>query len=409
MKKNIKVAVALSGGVDSAVAAALLVQQGYDVTGIHLHLWCESGKDNLRENKCCSTESLEAARKTAFQLGIPFHILNFEEIFHKTIVEYFLKEYGLGRTPNPCVECNKMIKFGALLEYVRAMEFEYLATGHYVRLMAQTKNSNVKSQNHPPSPEGYGGAGNSKVKSWYLLTGVDQTKDQSYFLYNLKQEQLQHLLFPLGEYIKPDVRTLAEKFNLPSAKRPESQEICFFAENDYRPFLERNIADKIRPGEVVDTKGNIIGRHSGLPLYTIGQRHGFKINGQLKMDNGQSPIPPYYVVRKDIKKNQLVVGFGKETEVKEFGIKGMNWVNPETESRIMNNELWVKIRHGGNLLKIKTQKSKIKNNEVRIILEEAQRGISPGQSAVIYKKWKMDKGKWIKEDMEVLGGGIITI
>jgi tRNA-uridine 2-sulfurtransferase len=403
-----KVAVALSGGVDSAVAAALLVDQGYEVIGIHLHLWCESGKDNLRENKCCSTESLEAARKTAFQLGIPFHVLNFEEIFKKSIVEYFLGEYGQGRTPNPCVQCNKMIKFGALLEYIRAMGFDYLATGHYVRLVEQNQNSNRKSQNH-----------SLNLKTFHLLTGIDQTKDQSYFLYNLNQEQLQHLLFPLGEYVKPEVRKLAEKYNLPSARRLESQEICFFAENDYRPFLERNISNKIKPGKVVDNQGNVIGKHRGLPLYTIGQRHGFSTGEKLKSQNSNLKtttqrsklIPPFYVIKKDIKKNQMVVGFGKETEVKEFGIKGINWVDGDnTESE--NNQLWVKVRHGGGLLKCKMKsdrqkvKSKKKDHNLsrityHISLSEAQRGISPGQSAVIYKQLK--NSGW-----EVLGGGIIA-
>lgn len=422
--------IALSGGVDSAVAAAILVKQGYGVTGIHLHLWNENcdtqkvisktknKKDQktfhlshitYHENKCCNTESLEAARKTAFQLGIPFHILNFEDIFKKTVVKSFLDEYGEGQTPNPCVICNKKIKFGALLEYVRAMGFEYLATGHYVRLIMETQKLKVKSQNH-----------NSKVKTWHLLAGIDNRKDQSYFLYHLTQDQLAHLLFPLGGYTKPEVRKLAEKYNLPSAKRPESQEICFFAEKDYRPFLERNMAGKIRPGKVVDTGGNIIGRHRGLPLYTIGQRHGFAVGEKLKAQNSKCKanekdfrlIPPFYVIRKDVKKNQLVVGFGKETEVKEFGVKGVNWIQ-SNEKLIMNNRktgLFVRIRHGGALLNVKRQEAKGKSNEVRIILEEAQRGISPGQSAVIYKKFKINNEKLKmpgKGDMEVVGGGII--
>ena len=447
--KKIKVAVALSGGVDSAVAAALLVKQGYEVTGIHLHLWSEDQKskikDQIFQNKCCNTESLEAARKTAFQLGIPFHVLNFEDIFKKTVVKSFLGEYGKGMTPNPCVICNKKIKFGALLEYVRAMGFEYLATGHYCRIAAEAQSSKCKVQSEnlkfkvkdkelKEDSECGRNTGFTRIAKgviYHLLTGVDQTKDQSYFLYNLKQEQLKHLLFPLGGYVKTEVRRMAEKYNLPSAKRPESQEICFFAESDYRPFLERNIAGKIRPGEVVDTGGNIIGKHSGLPLYTIGQRHGFRLEGELKIKNEKFKIkernlriiPPFYVIKKDVRKNQLVVGFGKETEVKEFGVKRVNWIQ-SNEKLIMNNEkigLYVRIRHGGALLKCKVKSdrqkviSKKKDQNLSLLtyhvsLSEPQRGISPGQSAVIYKKFKI-KNEKLKisrtEDMEVLGGGII--
>lgn len=252
-----KVVVGLSGGVDSGVAAALLVKQGYEVTGVHLHLWCEN--QNIR-NKGYKVEAEEAARRTALQLGIPFRVFNLADFFKDKIVDYFLKSYGDGLTPNPCVRCNRLIKFGALYDRIRAMGYDFLATGHYCRIVAEVPKSRSKVPNK---------------KVFHLLAGVDKNKDQSYFLYNLTQAQLGHLLFPLGELMKTEVRKMARELKLPVAERPESQEICFLAEKDYRPFLERNIAGRIIPGEVVDGQGKVIGRHRGLPLYTIGQRHGF--------------------------------------------------------------------------------------------------------------------------------------
>ena len=392
-----KVAVAMSGGVDSGVAAALLVRRGYRCAGFHMRLWSEpqsqsppprNSTDHLGsakavfENKCCSTESLEAARKTAHQLGMPFYLVNFEEIFKKKVVDYFLKEYGAGLTPNPCVRCNKFIKFDALLKYVRKLGYDYLATGHYARISPLRRAAGAA----PPRR--------------CLLVGKDKQKDQSYFLYNLTQEQLVHLLFPVGDYPKKEVMTMAKKWQLAVAQRPESQEICFFPESDYRPFLQRQIGRKIIPGEVVDTQGRVIGRHFGLPLYTIGQRHGFEINPRLKVE---SPgfIPPFYVIEKDIEKNQLIVGFGKETEKKEFLVKEVNWINPSIISyQLLVVKCQVRIRHQGERLACEIEMPRMAArrscSEVKVVLEEAERGVAPGQAAVFYDKEK------------VLGGGIIS-
>ncbi len=355
MKKQ-KIAVALSGGVDSGAAAALVVKAGYEAAGFHLQLWAERGKDKRFENKCCSTESLEAAQKTASQLGMPFYKVDFiEEIFKKKVVDYFLKEYGLGRTPNPCVVCNRLIKFGELMDYARTLGYDYLATGHYARI--------------------------KKNKEFHLLRGKDGKKDQSYFLYNLNQKKLSQVMFPVGDYQKTEVVKMARKWKLPVAERPESQEICFYPEDDYRPFLKRQIKEKIVPGEVIDTKGKVIGEHQGLPLYTIGQRHGFRITDK-------KVIGPLYVVEKKIKKNQLVVGFGKEAERKEFGVREVNWLSgkePKKEIKCL-----VRIRHQGELLG-----GRVRGNKVA--LDEPERGVAPGQAAVFY------------QGEEVLGGGIIAI
>lgn len=414
-QKKKKVAVAMSGGVDSGVAAALLVKQGYEVTGFHLRLWKESfsvkeltsyGLTSF-ENKCCDIKSLEAARKTAWRLGIPFYVLDFAQIFKKKVVDYFLKEYAAGRTPNPCVMCNKYIKFGEFLRYVRGLGFDYLATGHYARIWEQMQNAKCKSQDE-----------NSKFKIYHLLEAKDKTKDQSYFLYNLNQRQLAHILFPLGEYTKTEVRKLAKKWGLAVAERPESQEICFFPESDYRPFLQRQIPEKIVSGEVVDTSGQVIGRHFGLPLYTIGQRHGFEINLKFKIENLKfKSIPPLYVIGKDIKKNRLIVGFGKEAEQKEFWVEKVNWILPNIKPQTSSLKLFVRIRHQGELLRCKIpnpnppaggqipNKLKFKNLKLKIILDEPYRGIAPGQAAVFYGLFTNQYS--LITDYEVLGGGII--
>jgi len=347
----------MSGGVDSGVSAALLIKQGYDCVGIHLKLF---EKDS----------GWESAQKTAEFLKIPLKQVNFSKIFKKRVVEYFLKEYAAGLTPNPCVMCNKYIKFGELFEYVRKLGFDYLATGHYARII-----------------------------DGHLLAAIDKKKDQSYFLYNLKKEQLAHILFPVGELIKKEVRAMAKKMKLPVAEKPESQEICFLPENDYRPFLKRLIVKEIKPGAVVDTKGNIIGRHFGLPLYTIGQRHGFRLD--LK-----KILPPYYVIEKDAKNNRLIVGFGKETERKEFLVKNINWINPLIVNRLACRQAGelliakVRIRNLGELLSCKVAdlpagRQELQNGKVKVILNDPERGIAPGQAAVVYAS------------EEVLGGGII--
>ena len=394
MKKG-KVAIALSGGVDSGVAAALMVKAGYKAAGFHMRLWQEShlrgeasGSNHLRgvmfENKCCSTESLEAARKTANQLGIPFYKVDFlEEIFKKRVVDYFLKEYGLGRTPNPCVVCNRFIKFGELMNYAKTLGYDYLVTGHYARVVKVTSDQQPATRKNK---------NRSLITGYRLLQGIDKSKDQSYFLYNLTQKKLAQVMFPVGDYLKTEVIKMAKKWKLPVAERPESQEICFYPEKDYRPFLKRQIKEKIIPGKVVDIKGKVIGEHQGLPLYTIGQRHGFEIRTKNKEQRTRGIIPPYYVVRKGVKKNQLVVGFGREVERKDFTIKEVNWISGKPPKKEIKCQ--VRIRHQGELLGCRV---KGLGSRVKVVLDEPERGVAPGQAAVFYQQ------------EEVLGGGIIGI
>jgi len=341
---NKKVIIAMSGGVDSSVAAALLKKAGFDVIGVFMKFWHPESK-----NRCCSAESEKRARSVAKKINIPFYIFNFEKDFKKKIVDSFLKINKEGRTPNPCVVCNKEIKFGLLLEKALKLGAEYIATGHYAR------KSDCK-----------------------LLKGKDKNKDQSYFLWKLNQKQLERVLFPVGSYTKPEVRVLARKFNLSVAETPESQEICF-VQTTVNEFLRKYI--KTKPGKIVDINGKIIGEHQGLWFYTIGQRKGLKISSD----------KPYYVLNKNIKNNTLIVTQEeKDLLGKELTITGVNWISGKEPKFPISVIAKVRYRNKGTGAVVKKEKGKIK-----VIFKKSQRAITPGQSAVFYK------------GQELLGGGII--
>ena len=339
----------MSGGVDSSVAAALLQEAGHDVVGVFMKFWAEAGGQG--QNKCCSSESERRARGVAKILGIPFYVFNFEKEIKKKIVDSFLKENRLGVTPNPCVVCNKEIKFGLLLERADKIKADFLASGHYARI----------------KKDGQG---------MHLLKAKDENKDQSYFLWKLTQAQLKHVLFPLEKMTRPEVEKLAVRFALPFAGVRKSMEVCFIPATA-ADFLKRHI--KTRPGKIVDNQGKIIGRHEGLSLYTVGQRKGMNLGGG-----------PYYVLGKDLKKNLLFITKNeKDLFKKELVVKSVNWIlgkEPKLPLKAM-----VKIRYRQEPSGATITKNKV----YRLKFTRPQRAVTPGQSAVFYR------------GQELLGGGII--
>ncbi|MBI2305228.1 MAG: tRNA 2-thiouridine(34) synthase MnmA [Chloroflexi bacterium] len=337
------VIVAMSGGVDSAVAAGLLKEAGYRVVGIHMRLWPQ-GETSLYQHSCCSLEGAESARRVCQILGIPFYIMNFEAEFRALVVDYFCDEYRQGRTPNPCLACNHHIKFQALLSQALQLGADHLATGHYARIVFD---------------DGY----------YHLLKAVDKEKDQSYVLYTLTQTQLRHLLFPTGEYSKREVRDMAQRWGLPVASRPDSQDICFVPYGDYRAFLKQRLPEK--PGEIVDTQGNVLGRHGGIAHYTVGQRHGLP-----PLRRGHSI--PYYVIRIETGTNRVVVGPKEELCRDRLFIGAMNFIGPFPSP---DHVLTARVRyHAPEVSAIMN----LRDGGAEIRLEGEQQAIAPGQALVLY-------------------------
>lgn len=375
-----KVVIAMSGGVDSSLAAALLKKQGYDVIGIFMKLWSDTSDetDLVRENICCSLEAATAARAVAEALKIPFYVVNFADVFRQTVVDYYIKEYDAGRTPNPCVICNRDIKGEILLQKTFELGSDYLATGHYVRIVSpklKTLISNVKSNPNDKMT-------NVKTK-YHLLKAKDKNKDQSYFLWTLTQEKLAKLLFPIGDYTKPEVRQIAKKMGLPTAERRESQGICFIPDRDVCGFLRRYGKNLTKPGAIIDMEGKKIGTHDGLINYTIGQRQRLGLGGPRA----------YYVVSLKSKENTLVVGDEKDLYQDSLIVSDINWINPNLKSKIENLKLTATIRYGHPAENC--QLESIDSNKIKVTFAKPQRAITPGQSIVFYK------------GEEMLGGGII--
>ena len=340
-----KIIVAMSGGVDSSVSAALLKRAGFNVIGVFMKFWAAPQKGSVeRWNRCCSSEAEARARTVARILKMPFYVFNFKKEFKKRIVDYFLREYRAGRTPNPCVVCNKEIKFGLLLKKALALDAEFVATGHYVRWQ--------------------------KGK---LLKGRDKDKDQSYFLWQLSQEQLKHIFFPVGNHTKAEVRQLAKEFKLPVFEAPESQEVCFIQKTN-NEFLSRYL--KQQSGKIVDTKGKVLGQHRGLVFYTIGQRKGIGLPGG-----------PFWVLNKNLKKNLLIVTKNeKDLFKKELTYKNVNWLSGKRPKLPL--KVKAKVRYRSKLSKATVYKNKV-------VFSQPQRAITPGQSVVFYR------------GDEVLGGATI--
>ena len=337
-----KVVVALSGGVDSSLTAALLQRQGYEVCGVTMKL----GAKNFHVEDAC---------RVAEVLGIEFHVVDLCNIFREKVIDYFVAEYLRGQTPNPCVKCNREIKFGKLFDFAQTLNADYLATGHYAQILFE----------------------NGRFK---LTRAVDLKKDQSYVLYNLTADKLAKILLPLGKFSKSETRRLADEFNLPVAHKPDSQEICFVPDDDYKTFLQNFApdADALKAGNIVDADGKILGHHHGVANYTIGQRKGLGIAAE----------HPLYVTKLDVSKRQVVVDANEKLFTTTLTARDVHWIYKPTLPKI----LCAKIRYGSKFAMCEVRDAE---NFLHVTFDEPQRAVTPGQSIVFY------------DGDEVLGGAII--
>ncbi len=346
--------VAMSGGVDSAVAAAKLIEQGYRVTGIHMSTWVDPKWQDAIQGQ---PSSASLAQSVADSLGIPFIDLDVRDRFYQQVVQSFIQQYLAGMTPNPCLFCNPQVKWGILQTYALEQGADYLATGHYARIVKST------------------------IDRVRLLKGVDPTKDQSYVLSMLSQEQLSRTLLPLGEMTKTEVREQARRMDLTVADRQDSQDLCFLGEGNYRDFLERFAPESSNPGEIVDQSGKVLGQHEGLAFYTIGQRKGIRV----------AAAEPYFVVSKDIEHNRLIVGFGEQVGKQALTANEVNWISGEPPEPNRFYDVMIRYR----TKPVSAQLIAVGLDNFRLEFREKVRGITPGQVAVLY------------QGDECLGGGVI--
>ncbi len=365
----------MSGGVDSSVSAALLKQAGFDVTGVYMKQW----SPKVLGKECIWKQERQDAMRVANQLGIKFLTWDFSKEYEKEVGKYMIDSYKKGITPNPDVMCNKVIKFGLFFNKAIKNGADFIATGHYARTSFARSSNQIFSRLNPSADGAHSPRKNlfgSLAFSAKLLKAADKNKDQTYFLYTLKQKQLSKIIFPVGDLVKPEVRKLAKKFKLHVAKKKDSQGVCFIGPLNMRNFLKSYI--KPKPGKILNLKKEIIGEHDGVYYYTIGQRHGLDI----KTGHG-----PYFVVKKDTKKNIIYIGTEKDLYAKKAKIKNIHWIEKPDKFPV---QLDVRTRYRAPLIKSKLQK------DGTIIFKTKERAITPGQSAVFYK------------GNVVLGGGVIV-
>lgn len=344
----------MSGGVDSSVAAALLVEQGYDVIGLMLRLWSEPG--SRRINRCCSPDAMAQAKRVATQLDIPFYVIDAQDVFFDQVVIPFIDGYTQGITPNPCLWCNRQVRWEFLFNHAQAFGARFMATGHYARVRYYSDR-------------------------FQLMKALDHSKDQSYVLHVLDQEKLSRALFPLGEFSKVEVRDIARRLKLPVAERPDSQDLCFIGDGDYREFLIRNSDQEFSEGEIRNTQGEILGRHRGLAMYTIGQRRGL----------GLSSSAPLYVIEKNQRNNALTVGSKVELEQQKLWANNVNWVSIEPPKKPIHSQVKIRYKSSEESAII----TALQDRSVEVVFDNKIKGITPGQAAVFY-------------DNDIcLGGGII--
>ena len=366
-----KIAVAMSGGVDSSAAAAILKEQGHDLVGFTMQLWDQRRGINTDENgdplpsRCCSLDDVYDARRVAEELGFPFYVLNLERDFERDVVQPFVSSYLTGETPIPCVSCNSRLKFASLDRLALSLGCEKVATGHYARVEFDPNTNRYK-----------------------LLRGRNQQKDQSYFLWELTQAQLSRAMFPLGEMSKPEARDAARQHGLIGvSEKKESQEICFVPDGDYAGFIDRyleaeNATERLPgAGEIVNVAGEVIGRHEGIHRYTVGQRRGIGIAGER----------PLYVISIDAEKNRVTAGSGEELLSNEFTVARANWIAFDDPKESVRAEVRVRYRHTAAAATI----TPLANERARIVFDEPQRAITPGQASVFYRGDEVLGGGWI--------------
>tara|TARA_B100000941_G_C28451748_1_gene525442 strand:+ start:10 stop:1137 length:1128 start_codon:yes stop_codon:yes gene_type:complete len=355
--KETKVVVAMSGGVDSSVVAALMKQEGYNVTGITLKLYDDT-KQSKEGRQCCAGQDIMDAKRVSERININHEILYYQKKFKAEVIDSFIDSYAAGETPIPCVQCNQTVKFRDLFKYAKDLNADALVTGHYV--------TRIKNNGHAS-----------------MYRAKDHKRDQSYFLFSTTQEQLNFLRFPLGEIDKFETRLIAKKLNLNVADKPDSQDICFVPNGDYSSVIKKFRPESFKKGKIIDLNGNQIGEHEGIINYTIGQRKGIKI----------SSTKPLYVVNINADNNTVIVGYKENLEIKEIQLRDLNILAPKKE---FNKTINIKVRSTGRLLKAKIN---FVNSHAKVEILEKETGISPGQACVFYSKDEVGD--------KVLGGGWI--
>ncbi len=359
MSTKQRVVVAMSGGVDSSVAAVLLKEEGYEVIGITMQLWPKEECGQSRDKSCCSLEGIRDARYVAQKIGAPFYVVDFHKEFKKFVIDYFIEQYLKGVTPNPCIVCNEQIKFDCLMKKAKDLGAAFIATGHYAISYYD-----------------------EEVSRFILKESADKSKDQSYVLFSLSQEQLKSSLFPIGGYTKDKIRKFAKDFGLEFVHdKKDSQEICF-VEDDYAKYLIKKAKVSVEPGDIVNKEGKVVGQHKGFPFYTIGQRHGL----------GIAHKEPLYVIEIDVAKNTITVGAKKDVYKKSLVVERLNWVLFEAPPKHFRAKAKIRYRHK----KADAAISVLNENEVSVVFDEPQEAPTPGQAVVFYDGGLVIGGGWIK-------------
>lgn len=358
--KRRRIAVAMSGGVDSSLAAALLKKKGYEVIGVTFRMWPKEECGSSTGRACCNLEAVTRARAVAGSLNIPYYVFDFSEEFKKRVIDYFCEQYLKGLTPNPCIICNEKIKFGLLHEKAHSLDADLIATGHYARIDYNRKNGR-----------------------YILKVGKGGEKDQTYFLFSLSQDQLSHTIFPLSDYTKDKTRLLAKKFKLMTFNTASSQDICFIQDQDYAEYIKKKTGVEIKEGDIVDKTGKILGRHRGIPFYTIGQRRGL----------GIAYKEPLYVTGIDRKTNRIIVGIKKDVLRKSLIAHQLNWIAIENINKPMRLKAKIRYNHKAEIALVVP----ISPDMVRVDFDSAQEAPTPGQAVVFYDRDVVVGGGWIKE------------